>query len=173
MKDTVETLLINEAKYRLLEESIPRLRKCLEKMDQQQIWYRPNHQTVSAGNLVLHLCGNVRQWLVNGLGKGADSRNRAREFEETGPIATSVLMEDLEKLEHEISDSLAKINQGDLSRRFVIQGFEVTGVSILVHVVEHFSYHVGQVTYMVKSRQGIDMGYYENQNLDELNNPVK
>ena len=67
MQGEVSELLIRETKYRLLEESIPRLHKCLDKLSEAEIWYRPNTHTVSIGNLVLHLNGNVRQWLISGL----------------------------------------------------------------------------------------------------------
>ena len=167
--DQISQLLIAEARYRLLEESIPRLEKCVSKMDKQGIWYRANPQTVSAGNLVSHLCGNVRQWLISGLGGRADHRNRDQEFDEEGPLETAVLLEMLKDLAQEIDTVLTEISTVDLSETKTVQGFEVNGVSILVHVVEHFSYHVGQVTHMVKSRLGVDMGYYEDQDLNQTN----
>ena len=165
----ISQLLLAEARHRLLEESIPRLEKCLSKLDEQGIWYRPNDQTVSAGNLVLHLCGNVRQWLISGLGGRPDHRNRDQEFSEEGPLETSVLLDMLKDLSRDIDQVLTELNSVDLSESRTVQGFDVNGVSILVHVVEHFSYHVGQVTYMVKSRLAVDMGYYQDQDLNQHN----
>lgn len=169
MQNPIALLLINETRFRLLDESIPRLRKCLKKMSKEQIWYRPNAQTVSAGNLVLHLCGNIRQWLISGLGGYSDHRVRQREFDEKGPLETKELMFMLDQLTTEIEDVLSRLPGVDLTEKRKIQGFEVNGVTILVHVVEHFSYHVGQVTLMVKSRLGINMGYYGGKDLDILN----
>lgn len=165
----VQELLIQETEYRLLEESLPRLRKCLSMMTPDEIWYRPNASTVSAGNLVLHLCGNVRQWLISGLGGAQDNRNRQAEFDEEGPLPTAQLLTHLQELQASIEGVIPKLRQSDLTATHTIQGFEVTGVSILVHVVEHFSYHVGQVTFMVKSRKDVDTGYYQNLDLD-INN---
>ncbi|MDH3708878.1 MAG: DUF1572 domain-containing protein [Cyclobacteriaceae bacterium] len=167
--ETISQLLIEETRYRLLEESIPRLKKCLARMTADDIWYRANHQTVSAGNLVLHLCGNVKQWLISGLGGRADHRDRDKEFQEEGPLETPVLVQMLDDLSSEINQILNELDDVDLQRNQTIQGYQVTGVSILVHVVEHFSYHVGQVTYMVKSRKAVDMGYYQGKDLNQLN----
>ena len=166
MQDEVSELLIRETKYRLLEESIPRLHKCLDKLSEAEIWYRPNTHTVSIGNLVLHLNGNVRQWLISGLGGAPDLRQRQQEFDETGPIPTSELKEMLDILENDIEVVLEGLSTSDLITERTIQGYKSSGVSILVHVVEHFSYHVGQVTILVKSRMNLDMGYYQGQDLD-------
>jgi len=138
-------------------------------MSEQEVWYRPNSSTVSAGNLVLHLCGNVQQWLISGLGGAPDNRNRQAEFDETGPLPTSELLTHLDDLQLAIQQVLPKLTQTDLTAKLKIQGFEVTGLSVLVHVVEHFSYHVGQVTFMVKSRKDVDTGYYQNLDLDITN----
>lgn len=166
MQDKVSELLIRETKYRLLEESIPRLHKCLDKLSVAEIWYRPNTNTVSIGNLVLHLCGNVRQWLISGLGGAPDHRERQREFDEPGPLPTSELREKLDKLETDIEAVLEGLSTSDLITERTIQGYESSGVSILVHITEHFSYHVGQVTVLVKSRKDMDMGYYVGKDLD-------
>jgi len=169
MGDEVAKLLIKETRYRLLDESIPRLNKCLDKLTEEEIWYRPNSNTVSIGNLVLHLCGNVRQWLICGLGDAVDNRQRHQEFNETGPIPCSELRNNLSSLGSEIDKVLAELSPPELLSSQSIQGYEVTGVSILVHVVEHFSYHVGQATILVKSRKDVDMGYYAGKNLDQHN----
>jgi uncharacterized damage-inducible protein DinB len=165
----IATLLIKEAEFRLLEESIPRLHICLDKLTKQGIWYRPNSNTVSIGNLVLHLCGNVRQWLISGLGGAADHRQRQQEFNETGPLPTIELHQMLDQLATEIEVVLEGLTESSLVSEYQVQGNTVNGVSILVHVVEHFSYHVGQVTIMVKSRKDVDMGYYEGQDLGKRN----
>lgn len=169
MEDKISGMLIEEAKYRLLEESIPRLRRCLDQLSEEEVWFRPNENTVSIGNLVLHLCGNVQQWLVSGLGGAADHRRRQREFDEPGPLPTTELHQMLDKLDTEIKAVLEGLTSSDLVSEHRVQGYNVSGVSILVHVVEHFSYHVGQVTILVKSRMNVDMGYYAGQDLGKHN----
>lgn len=163
---TLRTLLINEVKKRLLEESLPRIKKCLDKLTDEEIWYRPNDNTVSVGNLILHLNGNVRQWILSTFGGYVDTRERSDEFEDHGPIPRVKLIGDLEKTLKETEKILDHIEPEDLARDYPVQGFEEKGMNILIHVTEHFSYHVGQITYYVKSRKDVDMQYYKGIDLD-------
>ncbi|RMF68056.1 MAG: DUF664 domain-containing protein [Calditrichaeota bacterium] len=158
--------LVSECRRRLFQESVPRLKKCLAALTEEEIWFRPNAQTVSVGNLVLHLCGNVRQWLVSGLGGAPDTRQRDQEFSEPGPLPTQVLLARLDETMAEARAVLDGLAAPALLERRSVQAFEETGVSILVHVVEHFSYHVGQVTYFVKSTKGVDLQYYRGVDLN-------
>ncbi|MEL7340350.1 MAG: DinB family protein [Bacteroidota bacterium] len=165
MPSDLSSLLIAEAKRRLIDESIPRIRLCLAQLSEADIWYRPNENSNSVGNLVLHLCGNVRQWLIAGLGQLADTRQREQEFSERGPLPTPYLLQQLDLLENEISQTLTQLTPSALTHSYTVQGFAENGVSILVHVVEHFSYHVGQITYFTKAHKDIDTGYYAGQEL--------
>ena len=158
--ENFKDLIVVEVKRRLIEESVPRIKKCLSKLSQEDIWRRPNKETVSVGNLVLHLCGNVSQWVLSGLGNAPDTRERDREFSETGGISADKLMEDMEGLMQKVSDVLDSLSPADLLEVRRVQGFEETGVAILIHVTEHFSYHTGQITYYVKTNKNIDMNYY-------------
>jgi len=158
--------LIEESKRRLLDESVPRIKKCLANLTEEEVWRRPNAETVSVGNLVLHLCGNVRQWICTGLGGEPDNRKRSAEFEEPGPIPTELL---LARLDETMADAERVMDAADpaaLLKMHPVQGFEESGLSILVHVVEHFSYHTGQITYAVKTSKAIDLGYYAGQDLE-------
>jgi len=156
----LRNLLILETQKRLFEEGIPRIKKCLAELTEAEIWHRPNENSNSVGNLVLHLCGNVRQWIIAGLGKKEDVRTRDAEFEERGPISSETLIQKLEKLEIDVRKTLAKITIEDLVSEHQVQVYQETGVTILVHVTEHFSYHVGQITYFVKWKKDMDTNYY-------------
>jgi uncharacterized damage-inducible protein DinB len=160
MTEPLGSLVLAECKRHLFQESLPRLKKCLSELSEEEIWYRPNSETVSAGNLVLHLCGNVRQWIVSTLGRTADNRKRQTEFDEWGPIPTSELLERLESTLAEAESVIDKLEHEALTGIHRVQGMEETGVAILIHVVEHFSYHTGQISYITKSNRGIDLGYY-------------
>lgn len=168
-KETIHTEIIKEVRRRLLEESVPRLKKCLAQLSEAEIWHRPNEETVSVGNLVIHLCGNVRQWLLSGLGKAPDHRKRDDEFTEKGPISTDKLITDLDAVMQKVETLLDNLAPEALVDKHRVQGFDETGIGILMHVVEHFSYHVGQVTYYVKSTKNVDMKYYEGQDLNQTN----
>ena len=152
--------LLAETRRRLFGEGIPRIRKCLKELSQEEIWYRPNDNSNSVGNLILHLCGNVRQWIIAGLGGNKDVRQRAAEFDEKGPLSTATLENLLHQLEQDVELVLTKVTAEDLLKTHAVQVYQETGISILVHVVEHFSYHVGQITYYVKWRKDMDTNYY-------------
>ncbi len=165
--------LLDEVERRLFKDSLPRIRKCLSLLTPDEIWLRPNRETVSVGNLVLHLAGNVRQNIVAGLGGAPDRRNRPREFAERGPIATAELLRQLETTLEEARQVLETLDPDRLLAVRQVQGFEENAVSILVHVVEHFSYHVGQMTYFVKSRKAVDVGYYAGYELNVRNDGTR
>jgi len=152
---------------RMFEESLPRLVKCVRLLSEEEIWYRPNKSSNSVGNLVLHLCGNVRQWILTGFAHELDTRKRQQEFDEQGPIAADVLLAQLDEVMGRVEEAVKNISAQQLLEVRKIQGFDdETGMTMLMHVVEHFSYHVGQVSYITKSIKDADLGYYEDQDLD-------
>ncbi len=158
--------LIAETKRRLFRDSVPRIHRCLAILSEEEIWHRPNAETVSIGNLVLHLLGNVRQNILSGLNGSPDRRHRQSEFDQLGPIPTAELLRQLESLMAEVDQALDRIDPATLLTIRRVQGFDESGLSILVHVIEHFSYHVGQITYFVKSRRSVDLKYYDGVDLN-------
>ncbi len=169
MEETPQALftsLIRECKRRLLEISLPQIRKCLAELSDEELWVRPNEQSNSMGNLVLHLCGNVRQYVISGLGGAADVRERAKEFAERGPVPRAALLERLDQTLAEAGKVLDRLDVATILDTRTVQGFGYDGVGILVHVVEHFSYHTGQIAYFVKARKGVDLGFYRGVNLN-------
>jgi uncharacterized damage-inducible protein DinB len=161
--------LVAETKRRLFKDSMPRIRKCLAHLSQEEIWRRPNAEVVSVGNLILHLCGNVRQNIVSGLGGAPDTRVRDREFSETGPIPAAELLARLDETMADVDRALDRLDPESLLAIRSVQGFQENAVSILVHVIEHFSYHVGQITYYVKTTKAVDLGYYAGVDLNAKN----
>jgi uncharacterized damage-inducible protein DinB len=155
--------LLAETKRRLISESQERIHRCLAQLTEEEIWHRPNAETVSVGNLVLHLCGNVRQYILHALDGEPDGRTRdvrQREFDEPGPIPAAELLCQLDDMMAEVDAALDRIDPASLLEIRRVQVFDESKLSILVHVVEHFSYHVGQITYYVKSTKAVDLGYY-------------
>jgi uncharacterized damage-inducible protein DinB len=152
--------LLAETRRRLIEESQPRIHKCLALLSEEEIWHRPNGETVSVGNLVLHLCGNVRQYILHALDGAPDVRVRQQEFDEPGPIPAAELLCRLDDVMAEVDAALDRIDPASLLEIRRVQIFDESKLSILVHVVEHFSYHVGQITYFVKSQKALHTGYY-------------
>ena len=126
----------------------------------EQLWWTPNQASNSVGNLLLHLNGNVRQWLVTSFNGGEDARDRPSEFAVRGSIATATLLKQLEGTLHEAATVLARLTEADLTRSMSIQGYTVTGMHAVYHVVEHFGMHYGQIVYVTKLLNSQNLGFY-------------
>jgi hypothetical protein len=156
----VTTLFLEFSRQKLLEQYWPRLRECVASLTEEQIWWRPNAASNSIGNLILHLNGNVRQWLAASFNRQEDGRNRPAEFAETGPIPASALLEILGATMQEASEVLARLTEADLLASFEIQGYHVRGLDAVYQVVEHFGLHYGQILYIAKNLCAKDLGFY-------------
>lgn len=153
--------IVAASRKHIIDESIPRIRQCLFELTEEQIWHKANSNTNTVGNLVLHLCGNVRQWIMHGLDGQHDVRRRSLEFSEEGSLPRKVLLNQLNIIMHDLDASLGRIVDQDLLEVKTIQKhFNESGVSILFHVAEHFSYHTGQITYFTKMVKDIDTAYF-------------
>jgi uncharacterized damage-inducible protein DinB len=152
-------LFLADAQKLLAKEHLPHIVNCLGKLTEEEIWWRPNAASNSAGNLVLHLCGNVRQWIIANLGENPDLRDRDSEFAERGPMPRNVLVTRLTKTVREACDVLRRLPEVSLSRKFKIQGLHVTGLTAVAHVVEHFAYHTGQIIFITKFKRGKDLRF--------------
>ncbi|MEJ2538873.1 MAG: DinB family protein [Gemmatimonadota bacterium] len=151
-----------EESRRLLTDEYPRkIAVALGRLDGDDLWWRPNDASNSVGNLLVHLAGNVRQWVVHGLGGAADERHRRVEFaRRRGPGAEEtfgVLMDAVKAADAVLAD----LDPGVLERPVRIQGVETTGLRALYHVVEHMAMHTGQILYVAKLRGGQDLGLYD------------
>lgn len=151
--------LLAESQRTLLREYLPRIEKCLGQLSDDEIWWRPNAESNSAGNLVLHLCGNVRQWIVSGLGGAEDIRERDLEFAEQGPMPREALVAQLRRTVREACSVISRLSDDSLARKYSIQGYHVTGVYAVVHVTEHFGYHAGQIIYITKLKRAEDLNF--------------
>lgn len=138
---------------------LPRIVRCLRALGPEEIWWRPNPASNSVGNLVLHLEGNVRQWIISGLGGAKDTRHRDREFRERGPIPRRELVARLEATVRLASRVLAGLSANDMARTHAIQDFRVSGLEAVFHVAEHFSHHAGQIILITKMHQGRGLGF--------------
>jgi len=133
--------------------------KCLKLLDEKDIWWRPNAASNTVGNLVLHLCGNVRQWIISGLGGAQDVRERDKEFGEQGPVSREELIARLKSTVLEACRIIETMPVAAFSREFDIQGYRVSGLKAVMTVVEHFSHHAGQIIYLTKLKRGEDLHF--------------
>ena len=153
-------LFVEYSHQRLVREQWPRLRGCVESLTEEQVWWRPNDASNSIGNLILHLNGNVRQWLVASFNRSEDSRDRPAEFSERRLIPSSVLLETLGATMKDASVVLARLTETDLLATFEIQGYTVSGLDAVYQVVEHFGMHYGQIAFITKLLRSENLRFY-------------
>ena len=152
---------IARSRYHLDEEFLPKIERCVALLSDEQIWWRPNEESNSIGNLLLHLCGNARQWIVCGLGAASDGRDRDSEFAQREIISRDELLALLRQTIQDVVATLAAFDPERLLERKTIQGLDVTALEAILHVVEHFAMHTGQIILLTKMIANSDLGFYE------------
>ncbi len=163
-QDDVTALFLEFSRNKLLEQYWPRLRACVEPLTPEQLNWRPNPASNSIANLILHLNGNVRQWLVASFNGEQDHRDRPAEFAERRLLAAGLLLDQLAATMDEAATVLARLTPADLTARYEIQGYHVSGLDAVYQVVEHFGLHYGQIVYIAKSLTAADLGFYRELN---------
>lgn len=152
---------IERARAHLSEDYLPKIERCLERLDDAEIWWRPNPESNSVGNLLLHLSGNARQWIISGVGQTPDRRTRDHEFNQREIIPRAELLEHLRRTLAEVDRVLEKLDPAQLLQRRQIQGCDVTVLEAIFHVVEHFSMHTGQIILLTKILKSADLKFYD------------
>jgi uncharacterized damage-inducible protein DinB len=161
---TTASLFLEFSRDKLFGQYWPRMRSCLESLTDEQIWWRPNSASNSVGNLLLHLNGNVGQWLVASFNRIEDARNRPAEFDSPEQLPGAQLIEQLDETLQQASAVLSRLTEADLLAHYEIQGYNVTGLQAVYQVVEHFGLHHGQILYVTKMLRGEDLGFYRELN---------
>ena len=169
MDSTISQIIKDQFTKYVITESLARIEKCLAHLSLEELWHKQNENTNAIGNLILHLEGNMRQYIVAGVGGQEDTRNRPVEFSQTERWPASKLVEHIAKTLMQADKVVQNLSENDLERKVIIQGFEHTVLSAIIHVIEHLSYHVGQITYYTKFVKDIDTAYYGGQDLDVNN----
>jgi uncharacterized damage-inducible protein DinB len=141
-----------------------RIEDCLGRLTYDQIWLRNSDNANSVGNLVLHLCGNVRQWIGYGVGGLADLRDRDSEFAARGGVQPGELSQRLKATISEAACIIRNLAPERLAETRTIQKYDVTVIEAILHVVEHFAQHTGQIIFATKLLTGQDLGYYQHLN---------
>lgn len=157
----VSSAFIQEARRLLAEEYLPKIERCVERLTDEQIWWRPNEDSNSVGNLLLHLSGNARQWIVCGLGGDSDQRQRQTEFDERSVIPRADLVATLRATIADVDRVLAEFDPSKLLNSYPIQGTEATALAAIFHVTEHFSMHTGQIILFTKMLTNSDLVFYD------------
>jgi uncharacterized damage-inducible protein DinB len=157
----VSSLFIEKARYLLGTEYRTKLRKAIEALPAEDLWWRANPESNSVGNLLLHMAGNLRQWVVSGVGGAEDKRFRAGEFEADGGQSVQEVWAVVESALSDADRVLARLDEKALNRRLTVQGRDVSVLDAVFHVVEHFSMHMGQIILIAKLRAPGSIRFYE------------
>lgn len=156
MSETAAEFIAEARQY--LRDFLFKIEGCLASLSDEQIWWRPNEESNSIGNLLLHLSGNVRQWIVSGVGGAPDTRARQEEFDQRALIARAELLARLRQTLTEADEVLARLDETTLLENRMIQGHERRVLHAVFHVTEHFAMHAGQIIWITKMLTAKDAG---------------
>jgi uncharacterized damage-inducible protein DinB len=156
----LESAFLNQAVSHLQEDFMPKIRRCIDLLSEEEFWRRGSEAENSVGNLLLHLNGNVRQWIISGLGGEADRRERQKEFDARAGLSKEEAWRRLERTVGQAAKVLAALDPQELLRERTIQKYRRTGLQAVFHVVEHFSYHTGQIVFATKLYKHADTKFY-------------
>ena len=163
---SVESLFLQFSAEKL-RQFTDRIEVCLGKLNEDQIWARGGENQNAIGNLVLHLAGNVGQWILSSLGGCPLRRDRDGEFAARGGFTAAELSSSLRDTVEQAAQIISALTTEQLTRAYEIQNYQVSGVEAVYHVVEHFAEHTGQIIFATKMLTGEDMGFYRH-----LSNPA-
>jgi uncharacterized damage-inducible protein DinB len=153
-RDDVGQVFLEKSCALLSSDYLVKIQRCLERIEEKDVWWRPNEASNSIGNLMLHLSGNVTMWIIGGVGRRPFERNRQMEFDERRAIAAADLLGQLRAVVSEAEDVIRAVTSDELLSRRHIQGYDVTVLEAIYHVVEHFGMHTGQIILLSKARTG-------------------
>jgi hypothetical protein len=156
---TVETEFLNYSADKL-RQFVDRIDSCVEKLNQEQVWARTSPNQNAVGNLLLHLNGNVRQWIMHGVAGQPDVRDRRSEFATQGAPGTHQLLASLRTTVEEAAAVFHGLPAERLLHKVKVQGYDATVLTAIYHVVEHFAGHTFQIIYATKLFTGEDLGFY-------------
>ncbi len=155
--------IAREFRCYMLDEYVPRIDGCVRRLTEAEVWHRPSPHCNAIGNLLLHLEGNVRQWILCGLGGEPDRRERASEFAAAQSDLSAVeLVRRLRATVAAACDVVDRLTPQDLLARKVYQQlFDQSGLAAVLHVLEHFSGHAAQIYAYTKQLRGVDLQHYD------------
>ena len=145
-------IFVDDSRAFLMEDYLPKIERCLEALTDEDIWWRPNEESNSIGNLLLHLEGSTRGWIINTAGGGDSQRNRQQEFDERDHIPAAELLARLKRTLTQADEVLTRLTAAELIERRKSSYEEVTVSWAIYHAVEHFAMHTGQIIMLAKLR---------------------
>jgi uncharacterized damage-inducible protein DinB len=146
-----------------LSRQMAQITCCVKLLRDDEVWFRSNANTNSIGNLLLHLTGNLRQWMLGGLAGEPVTRARPEEFAQRGPLPAEPLRAELDRVVQRAAALIGRLDAAALVRTYVIQDYTVSGLVAVFHVVEHFCAHTAQIVHITKLLKDVDLSLYDAQ----------
>ncbi len=146
-----------------LRDHLSQIERCAGLLSDEQLWFRPNEHSNSIANLLLHLRGNVGQWVLTGIGGRPGDRDRPAEFARREGLTRDEIVPPLQEVVLASCELLGSSTGPRLQAKYSIQGYEVTGYEAVLHVVEHFAFHTGQIVLITKWLLDVDLSLYDDQ----------
>ncbi len=161
MPDEIALLFLAKSRDLLSIEYRTKIGLAIGALPAGALWHRPDSSVNSPGNLLLHLAGNVRQWIVGGVGNDPIARDRAGEFAARDGADAATLLSALDVVLAEADAVIGRLTSADLTSRRTIQDREVSVLEAVYHVVEHFAMHTGQLILLAKELAPGSIHFYE------------
>lgn len=133
-----------------IDECSIKINHCCDQLTDEQVWWRPQEEMNAIGNLLLHLCGNLRQWIIAGVGNKEDTRDRPSEFSCRSQTSKIELLNDLRNTLNESKATLNDLTVESLLQQRRIQGFEITGLAAAFDSVSHLKGHTQEIIHMTR-----------------------
>ena len=137
-----------------IEIAHDRIIHCLNQLPEEHIWRRPSPDVNSIGIILKHLCGNLRQWIISGIGGAKDIRNRPLEFEDDGNLNKTELVAEFNQIIDACKDAIKNFDPDSLLEIKRVQGFDRTAMRAIYGTVTHLELHAGQITYITRLLTG-------------------
>jgi uncharacterized damage-inducible protein DinB len=151
MAHALDSTVLFTTRKRLLQDYPLQIRTCLDALSDDQIWWRANEPSNAIGNLVVHLCGSNRFYLVHGLAGREFNRDRDAEFAERNPLTRAELKGRYDAMVSDCEQVLNGLSDADLARETDRTGKPgTTFAQILLHVSHHNAVHMGQIVFATK-----------------------
>ena len=150
MSHTVDSTFLHIARSRLVVHLTGQIRACLDALNDQQIWWRPNEASNSIGNLVLHCAGSTRHYIGHVVGGSDFARDRDAEFAERTPIAKEELRHRLDAAVEEADRVLNEFDPARLLETTERTPQPSTYMQVIGLQLVHYAAHAGQITFATK-----------------------
>jgi len=152
-EDSVAAQFIQQQRA-IMQECLEKIGHCFSQLEEHDIWWRPYQEHNALGNIILHLCGNLGQWVIHGVTEQPDTRDRPAEFSHRGVIPKQQLLEWLGQTISKADAVIAGLDEQSLLEPRRIQGYEVLVQAAIQNSVSHLVGHTQEIIWVTRLRVG-------------------